>query len=110
MARLVEVAIEFAGHAAIGLRRDHGGFAGGCQGLDNPLIGIKRLVADQHVGLQIPQQVIGTNQIMRLAAGQMKADRIAQRIDQGMNLGAQPAPGASDRLILADFFWAPALC
>jgi hypothetical protein len=54
--------------------------------------------------------VVGTNQVVRLAPGQMKADRIAQRIDQGMNLGAQPAPRASNRLILADFFWAPALC
>jgi hypothetical protein len=45
-----------------------------------------------------------------LAAGQEEVDRVAQRVDQGVDLGAQSAARASDRLVLTSFFWAPALC
>jgi hypothetical protein len=54
--------------------------------------------------------MIGADQIMRLTAGEEEVDGVAQRIDQGMDLGAQSAARATDRLVLADFFWAPALC
>ena len=47
---------------------------------------------------------------MRLPAGQMETERVAEGIDQSMDLGAQAATGSPDRLVLADFFWAPALC
>jgi len=45
-----------------------------------------------------------------LAAGQEEADRVAQRIDQGVYLGAQSAARSPDRLVFAGFFSAPALC
>ncbi len=54
--------------------------------------------------------MISADQVVDLAASQMKAERIAERIDQGMDFGAQPAARAPDRLVLAGFFWAPALC
>jgi len=44
-----------------------------------------------------------------LAAGEEEADRVAQRIDQAVDLGAQFTERAPDRLILANFL-APALC
>ena len=47
---------------------------------------------------------------MGLARSQEEADGVAQSIDQGMDLGAQPAFAAADRVILAVFFLAPALC
>jgi hypothetical protein len=47
---------------------------------------------------------------MDLAAGQMKAGWIAERIDPRVDLGAQSAARTADRLVLAVFFWAPALC
>jgi hypothetical protein len=47
---------------------------------------------------------------MGLAWRQQKSQRIAERIDQRVNLGAQPAFAAPDRLVFARFFWAPALC
>jgi hypothetical protein len=47
---------------------------------------------------------------MGLARRQDEVQRIAQRIDKRMNLGAQSAFAASDRLVLAVFFCAPALC
>ena len=54
--------------------------------------------------------MVGANQVVNLAAGQMKADGIAQGIGQGMDLGAQTTTRAADRLVLAEFFFAPALC
>ena len=54
--------------------------------------------------------MIGADKVVCLAAGQVEADRIANRIDKGMDLGAQPAAGAADGLVFASFFWAPALC
>ncbi len=41
---------------------------------------------------------------MGLARRQQERKRIAQRIDEGMDLGAQPAFAASDRFVLAGFF------
>ena len=49
-------------------------------------------------------------QIVGLARRQEEVHRIAQRIDKRMNLGAQPAFAAPDRLVFAVFFCAPALC
>jgi hypothetical protein len=58
--------------------------------------------------------MVSAHQVVSLAAGQEEADcvaqRIDQRIDQGVDLGAQSAARAPDRLVLADFFLAPALC
>jgi hypothetical protein len=47
---------------------------------------------------------------MGLARRQYEAQRIAKGIDKGMDLCAQPAFAASDRLVFAVFFCAPALC
>jgi len=92
------------------LRLAFGGFAGCRQRLDDPLVGVERLIGDQHLGLHVRQQVVGTDQVVSLTAGQVEADWIAERIDHRMDLGAQSAARAADRLVLAVFFWAPALC
>jgi hypothetical protein len=47
---------------------------------------------------------------MLLTAGQMKADRIAQRVHQRVDFGRQPALAAPDRLVRASFLGAPAEC
>jgi hypothetical protein len=54
--------------------------------------------------------MIGTDQVVRFAAGQEEAGWIAERIDRGMDFGAQSAARAPDRVVLTGFFWAPALC
>ena len=54
--------------------------------------------------------MVGPDQVVCLAAGQEEAERIAERIDQCVDLGAQPTARAPDRLVLARFFLAPALC
>ena len=73
-------------------------------------IGVERLVGDQRIGLHRRQQLVGPDQVVCLAAGQEEADRVAQRVDQGVDLGAQSAARSPDRLVLAGFFSAPALC
>ena len=99
-----------AGLLAIALRWDDHLLSRGRERLDHPLVGVEGFVGDQRVGLHVGQQLVGADQIVGLAAGQMEADRIAEGIDQGVDLGAQSAARAPDRLVLAGFFWAPALC
>ena len=110
MSRSIEVAVIVTRHRPFGGGRDHRHFARRRQFLDHPLIGIERLIGDQSVGLHIRQEVVGTDQIVRLPAGQEKAGRVSERVDHGVDLGAQSSARAADRLILAGFFWAPALC
>jgi hypothetical protein len=58
----------------------------------------KGLVGNQRLGRHVGQQVIGADKIMRLAARQMKANRVAKCIDEGMDLGTQAAARAADGL------------
>ena len=110
VARLEQVSVIVAAHFPVGLGRDHHGLAGGEERIDDPLLGIERLVGDQRLGLHRWQELVGADEIVRLAAGQGEANRIAERIDQRVDFGAQSAARAADRLVLAGFFWAPALC
>jgi hypothetical protein len=47
---------------------------------------------------------------MGLAAGQSKADRIAECIHEGVDLGAQATLAAPDGLLTTPFLGAPELC
>jgi hypothetical protein len=91
MALFVDFSIEIRGRLAVSLGWDHGGFPCGCQRCDDPCIGIKCFAGDQHVGLHRRQEMVGALQIMGLAAGQEETYRVSQRIDQGVDLGAQSA-------------------
>lgn len=110
VSRFVEVLVVVARRPAARLGWNHGGFAGSGKRRDDPRLGVKSLVSDQNISLHHRQQMVGPNQIVDLSAGQQNANRIAMRISQSVDLGAQPAAGSSDCLILADFFFAPALC
>src|SRR5271169_1066185 len=105
MSRHVEVSVVIAGHPAIGLGRDDSCLAGSGERRDDPLVSIKRLVRDQRVSLHRGQEVVGADQIMSLSAGQKEVDRVAERIEQGVDLGAQSTTRSPDRLVLAGFFW-----
>jgi hypothetical protein len=110
VAFLVEVAIIVTWLFTVRFRRNDRGLGDRCQRLDHPLIGIEGLVGDECVGLHVWQQVIGTDKIVRLATGQVKANWIPKCIDKCVDLGAQPAAGAANGLVFTLFFWAPALC
>ena len=104
MARRIKLSVVVARRRPVGSRRDHRGLARGRQRLKDARIGVERLVCDQRIGLHRGQQVVGPLQVVRLAAGQEEVDRVAQRVDQGVDFGAQSAARAPDRLVLTSFF------
>ena len=67
-------------------------------------------VRDQDTGLNFRQQGIRPLQVVRLPRRERKTGRVAERVDQGVDLGAQAASAAPDRLLAATFLIAPALC
>src|SRR5271166_4547761 len=110
MARAIKFSVVVARRGPVGSWRDHRGLPSGRQRLKYASIGVERLVGDQRIGLHRGQQVVRPLQVVCLATGQEEADWVAQCVDQGMDLGAQTAARAANRLVLAGFFWAPALC
>lgn len=84
----VEFLIAISLYLTVGLGRYHCDFAGSLQGDQHTLIAIEAFVGEHDVRFNLRQQHIRTVQIAGLAAGEMKAYRVAQGIDSGMNLGA----------------------
>ena len=106
----VEFPVVIPLHLTVGFWGYDCGFARLLQGNQDPLVGIEAFVGKHDVSFNLRQQHIRPIQIAGLTSGEMKANRVAQGIDRGMNLGAQSAFTASDGLIGAPFFSAPALC
>jgi hypothetical protein len=88
VASLIGVAIEVAREFPVRLVRNDGPLSGCCQGSKNPLISIESLVGQERRRLHAWKERIGPDQVMSLPPGQVKPHGIAQRIDQGMDLGA----------------------
>jgi hypothetical protein len=107
---LVELFVKGARCLAGLARWDDRHLAGFSQRREHPLVGIERFIGNERLGLKRGQQGIGSGQIVLLTAGEMKADRIAERIHQGVDLGGQPALATADGLIIAKFLGAPAAC
>src|SRR4051794_8379209 len=103
MPGLVEVFVEGARCLPGFPRWDDGRLAGLGQRFEHPLVRIERLVGNERLGLKLREQRIGSSQIMLLTAGQVKADRIAKRIHQGVDLGGQPALATADGLVWPRF-------
>ena len=92
MARAIQFSVVVARRGPVGLWRDHGGLAGSRRRLKDARVGVKRFVGDQRIGLDRGQWVVGPDQVVCLAAG------VAQRVDQGVDLGAQSAARTPNRL------------
>ena len=103
VALFVEFSIELAGRRAVWSRRDYGGFASRRQPVEDTAIGIKGAIGDQQVGGHMRQQRINPSQVVRLSRRQQKAQRITERVDQRMDLGAQTAAAAAKGLVLSFF-------
>ena len=99
----VEFSIELAGCQAVCPGRDYGGFASRRQPVEYSAIGIKGTICDQQVGGHLRQQRISRGQVVRLSRRQQKAQRITERVDQRMDLGAQTAAAAAKGLVLSFF-------
>ena len=103
VALFVEFSIEFARPQAVWSRRDYGGFASRRQQVEDAAIGIEGAIGDQQVGGHMRQQGISPGQVVRLSRRQQEAQRIAERVDQRMDLCAQTAAAAAKCLVL-NFF------
>jgi hypothetical protein len=104
VACLIEVFIIITLHLAIRFGRNYCHFSGLRQRLQHPLVGIVALIGNHDRRLERRQQDIGSVQITGLAGRQYEASRMTQGIDGSMNLGAQSASAASDRLVFPLFF------
>ena len=68
-------------------------------------------VAEQDVAaLDRGQHVGGAAAVVGLALGELERDGQAVRVDQGVDLGGQPAPRATQATGSVVFFWALAPC
>jgi len=108
MALLVEVGIVRDGLGAGTVRGDHGVDVVRAQ-VRSEGIGVEGLVGNQDFGGQAADECFGLGDVVRLAGGETNAQRIAERIDGDVQLGAQPPARAPDGLILSPPF-APAEC
>ena len=106
----VQVPVAFTRLLGRGARWNDDLFAFVQQGLHHPSLGVVAFVGNDNLPWRVLEQHIGTLQIMTLSGRQMKARGVAQRIDCGVNLGAQPASAAPDGLFVQTPFFAPALC
>jgi hypothetical protein len=91
-----------------GVRRNNRGDLPLGQDVDEG-VGVICFVADQGRRIAIAKQRLGADEIVGLSRRQHQLDRVAQRIDERMNFGAQSAARSTDGL-RAVFFLAPALC
>ena len=90
-----------------------GGITGGDAAFDKRLdqrVAVIAFVSHEHLGIDLIEQRFGLRDIGRLARRERRRNRVAERIDNGMNIGRQAAAGSSNGLVFAVFFGAPALC
>lgn len=104
MARLVSLFIVIALDFAVALWWDHCRLSCCEQRFYDALVGVEGFVREQSISSHLRQQRVCALQIMGLARRQKKRKRIAQRVNESMYLGAQPAFAAPDRFVLARFF------
>jgi hypothetical protein len=99
----VELSVEFARRQAIGSTRDYGRFPSRRQRFEHPAISVIGAVGDQQFGLHVRQQRISAGQVVGLPGGQQEAQRIAEGVDQCVDLRAQATSAAAEGLVL-NFF------
>jgi hypothetical protein len=106
---LVAVPVNISLGVAIASRWDYRFCTGGLDDV-NQGIAVVALVGDDGAGRDCLNQGSALRDIGNLASRQDQTNRIAECIDTCMNLGGQPAPRATNRLIATVFLGAPAAC
>jgi len=105
----VEREVAWAADPAVGLGRDHRRDAAHAQGFDEA-VGVVTLVGDKGLRLDFGEQRFGLGDVVDLSPGQSDRQRIAERVDDGVDLGRQSTARPPERLLVAVFLGAPALC
>jgi hypothetical protein len=67
-------------------------------------VGVISLVGDQSLGLEVFEQRFGLRDVGCLPRRQRQRDRVAECIDDSMDLCRQAAARAADGLVFAAFF------
>lgn len=107
----IEVAIVFAAVGAVDLGGDDHLDIASLEDIDDAVLGVIGTIGEQgaepadHLG----QQGVGAMKIVKMALRQMKGDRVAKSIAQRVELAAQSAFAAADRLCREVPPFAPAL-
>src|SRR3954467_12849664 len=107
----VHLAVEADGGLAVGLGRDHRGGAAIVKLRSEP-VGVERFVAKQSAEDDTLGQRLHADAVVALTGQQDEAHQSAEGVDQGDNLGGQPAARAANGLILSPplaplaFWWA----
>src|ERR687885_217486 len=99
LAPAVHVAVEVDGGLAVGLGRDHRDGTAIVEVRPEP-VGVEGLVAEQSAKGDALDQRRHADAVVPLAGQQDEAHQVAERIDQGDDLGGQPTPRPADGLIL----------
>ena len=73
-------------------------------------VAVIAFVSQECLRIDLIEQRFGLCDIGRLARRERQRDWVAERIDNGVDLGRQAAAGSSNGLVFAVFFGAPALC
>jgi len=105
----VEGEVALAVDLAVGFGRDHRRDAAHAQSFDEA-VRVVALVGDEGLRLDFGEQRIGLGDVVDLSAGEADRPRIAERVDDGVDLGRRSAARAPDRFLAAVFLGAPALC
>ena len=105
----VEGEVAIAGNLAVRLWRDDRLDGPHFEALDEG-VGVIALVAEEGFGLHFSREGFSLGDVMHLAAGEAKRQRIAQGVDDAMDLGGRAATRAAYGLVETPFLRAPALC
>src|SRR3972149_3109825 len=92
-----------------GAVRRHYGLGPGGSDRVAEAIGVVTLVGEQLLERQPADEILGLSDVVHMTRGEDEAERVAKRIDPRIDLCAQAAARAPDRLIFAAPF-APAAC
>jgi hypothetical protein len=105
----VEGEVAIASDLTVRLWRDDGLDGSHFEALDEG-VGVIALVAEEGFGLRSSREGFSLGDIVDLAAGEAERQRVAQGVDDHMDLGGQSAARAAYGLVDPPFLRAPALC
>ena len=105
----VEGEVAIAGDFAVRLWRDNRLDRSDFEALDEG-VRIVAFVAEEGFGLRFSRKSFSLSDVVHLAAGEAKRQRIAQGVDDHMDLAGQAAARAAYGLVEPPFLRAPALC